>query len=96
MYIMTGDGKQIINSEYVERFCAVKKSDAALIVASYSDIRPPVTLARYKDIDEAQSTLEELLTAMAGGQSCYTMPESRLFFEEKVKKDARTKRKGSS
>lgn len=35
MYILTGDKKQIINSDFVERFCISEKPDAALIVASY-------------------------------------------------------------
>ena len=34
MYIMVPTGMQIINSEFVERFCVVEKPDAALVVAS--------------------------------------------------------------
>ena len=35
MYIMVPTGMQIINSNFVERFCVVEKPDAALVVASY-------------------------------------------------------------
>lgn len=96
MYILNGNGTQIVSSEFVERFCVVEKEDAALIVLSYSAERPPVTLARYKDVSEAKETLSDLFGAIAGGQACYTMPESQLFGMERIKKDARTKRRGGS
>ena len=95
-YIMTPTGHDIINSDFVERFRLVEKPDAALIVASYGDTRPPVTLSRYKDEKEAASAMGELLSALAANQPCYTLPDSLLYYEERIKKDARTKRKGGS
>ena len=73
MYIMVPTGMQIINSNFVERFCVVEKPDAALVVASYD--RSTVgahTLGRYADVREAQEALGELLVALAGGQTCCT------------------------
>lgn len=96
MYILSSDAKQIINSEYVERICIAEKIDAALIVLSYSSERPPVTLARYKDLQEAKEAMCDLYNALAGGQTFYIMPDSRIFAEETIKKDARIKRKGGS
>lgn len=96
MYIMLAGGRQIVNSEFVERFCISEKNDAALIVASYSDVRPPVTMARYANMDEARGVLCELMGALSGGQGYFTMPESVLYFEERTVKDARVKRKGGS
>ena len=96
MYIMAAGGKQIVNSEFVERFCLSEKGDAVLIVASYSDVRPPVTMGRYQDLAEARRVFGELMGALSGGQACYDMPESLLYAEERTKKDARTKRKGGS
>ena len=96
MYILTGDKKQIINSDFVERFCISEKPDAALIVASYDKNAKVVTVARYCDLREAQSVLGELLCAVAGGQAYYTMPESLLYAEQRISKDARIKRKGGS
>lgn len=96
MYIMAAGGKQIVNSEFVERFCISEKEDSALIVASYSDVRPPVTMARYKDVKEARRAIGELMGALAGGQTYFDMPESILYYEEHIKKDARTKRRGGS
>ena len=96
MYILTHDEKQIINSDFVERFCISVKDDAALIVASYGADRPPVTLTRCKHLNEARETLNALLYALSGRQSYYTMPESLLYAEELAKKDARVKRKGGS
>ena len=96
MYILTGDKKQIINSDFVERFCISEKPDAALIVASYDKNAKVVTVARYRDLREAQKVLGELLCAIAGGQAYYTMPESLLYAEQHISKDARTKRKGVS
>lgn len=55
-----------------------------------------VTVARYRDLREAQKVLGELLCAIAGGQAYYTMPESLLYAEQHISKDARIKRKGGS
>ena len=96
MYILSGDKKQIINSDFVERFCISEKPDAALIVASYDKNAKVVTVARYRDLREAQKVLGELLCAIAGGQAYYTMPESLLYAEQRISKDARIKRKGGS
>lgn len=94
MYILAG--KQLINSNFVERFCIVEKNDAALVVASYNDTRPAVTLSRYKNMREATDVLDELMYALSGEQATFIMPDSTLYHEEIIKKDARTKRKGGS
>lgn len=96
LYILSGSKKEIVNSDFVERFCVVVKSDASLIVLSYSDTRPPVTLAKYKDAVEAKGILAELFAALAGGQTYFEMPDSLLLAEERGIKDARVKRKGGS
>lgn len=96
MYIFAGDRKQIINSEFVERFCIAVKPDAALVIASYSETRPPVTISRYRDSAEANDALQELLSALARGERAFSMPDSIYYFEEKTIKDARTKRRGGS
>ena len=93
MYILAG--KQLINSNFVERFCIVEKNDAALVVASYNDTRPAVTLSRYKNIHEATGVLVELMYALSGEQTTFSMPDSSLY-HEKIIKDARTRRKGGS
>lgn len=97
MWIVAGDEKQIISSDFVQRFCVADKKDAVLIVASYDtgDSRP-VTIGRYKDAREAKDALADILTALAGDQEYFYMPESRLAHEQVVIKDARTKRKGGS
>ena len=96
MYIMSEDGRQIINADFPERFCIVAKPDATLIVASYGDARPPVTMGRYFGEDEARDVMGGLLTALWSGQSCFYMPISQLYAEERSKHDARTKRRGGS
>lgn len=96
MYILNQSQTQIINSEFVERFCVLEKTDAVLILLSYGDERSPVTLARYKDMKEAKEILYDIMLAMSGGQRYYVMQDSRLYAEEHIKKDARVKRKGGS
>lgn len=96
MFIMNNKGLEVINSQFVERFCISIKPDAALIVASYSDQRAPVTVARYADAAEAKEALVELSQALAGGTELFYMPDSRLFFAETERHDARVKRKGGS
>ncbi len=96
MYIVDSRAKQIIILDFVERFCVTEKDDAALIVASYSDVRPPVTMGRYRDLKETQDVLGQLLSALAGGQTVFHMPDSLLYAEQAITKDARTRRKGGS
>ena len=96
MYIMTEKCREIINSEFVERFCVVEKEDAVLIVASYNDVRRAVTMARYRDKKEAEWAMGELMGALSGGSTYFYMPDSVLHWEEHIKKDARTKRRGGS
>lgn len=97
MYIMVSTGMEIINSEFVERFCVVEKPDAALVVASYDrSTMGARTMGRYADVREAQEALDELLVALAGGQTCFTLPDSTLYYGERIKKDARVKRRGGS
>lgn len=97
MYILTGDGKSIIDSSFVKRFCIVEKSDACLIVASYSADRA-VTIGRYADRKEADAAFSSLFSNLVGNSDTYafTMPDSVLYHGEKRKCDARTKRKGGS
>lgn len=97
MYILTSDGKSIVDSAFVERFCLVGKPDAWLVVASYSADRV-VTIGRYADRKEADAAFGELLDNLAGNSGTYAfmMPDSVLFHGEKWKHDARTTRKGRS
>lgn len=92
---MSQNGRIIVNSEYTDHYSIAAKDDAVLIVAGCHGGRP-VTLGRYKEEKEASSALGELYAALIGGQSGFDMPESRLFAEEYIKKDARTKRRGGS
>lgn len=96
MYILNGSKREIVNTDFVERLCIAEKTDAALIVASYHTERPPVTLARYANADEAKDALQDLFHAISGSQSYFIMPDSTLYALERTKKDARTKRKGGS
>ncbi len=95
MYILNGPGKEIVNSDFVERFCIVEHEDTAMIIASYNANRA-VTLSKYKDLPEASSVLGDMLAALAGGQTSYEMPESSLFYGQRTIKDARTRRRGGS
>lgn len=96
MYILNYTENQIINTDLVERICLQEKNDATLIILSYGDQRAPIVAGRYKDMGEARNILKDLFTSMAGGQTYYYMPDSRLFGEETIRKDARIKRKGGS
>lgn len=97
MFIMTHDNTQIINVDFVERFCIVRKDDAVLIVLSYSAERgsPAVTIGRYATMQAAQGVMDELFSALVDGQTYYVMPDRR-YTEMPRKRDARTKRKGGS
>ena len=67
-----------------------------MYILSYDKNIQLVTVARYRDLREAQKVLGELLCAIAGRQAYYTMPESLLYAEQHISKDARIKRKGGS
>ncbi len=64
MFVLNGNGLELVNTAYVERFCIVLKADAALIVASYSKDRA-VTLGRYADEDAARDALTRLHLALS-------------------------------
>lgn len=64
MWFMNGNETEIINTEYVERFVIVEKDDAFLICASYSETRV-ITVARYRNKEEAYSALVGLLDAIS-------------------------------
>lgn len=95
MYILASDGKSIVDSSFCERFCIVEKTDACLIVASYSAERF-VTIGRYADRQEADAALGGILSDLSGGSRVFYMPDSTLFHGERRKRDARTVRKGGS
>lgn len=94
MYILASNQESVINSDYVQRFCITKKPDATLIIAYYSVDRA-VTIGRYAD-EEARGVLAELYSALSTEDKSYSMPDSRLFSEERLVRDARTKRRGGS
>lgn len=96
MYILTQDGTQVLDADKVERFCVSVMSDCDRIVASYSDIRPPVTIARYAKSEHAGQYLFNLLTALSAGEKAFCMPLSVLQAEERHIHDTRQKRKGGS
>lgn len=96
MHIFAKAGKQIVNSEFVERWCIVEKEDAALVIASYGNTVPPLTIGRYQNREEAEQALGQLYGALIGGARGFDMPESCYYDEERAKRDARTRRKGGS
>lgn len=97
MFIMSANGNEILNADFVERFRIDEKNDFDLIIASYSPETKPITIARYqKGKQEAQSALNELFAALIGGQQFFYMPMSTLYDEARIVKDARTKRRGGS
>lgn len=96
MWILTSDGKSIVDSNFVERFCLVEKPDAVLIVASYSAERI-VTIGRYADKKEAVSALTDLQINLVGNScSPYIMMDSILYHGEQWRRDARVARRGGS
>lgn len=96
MYIMVAAGTQFVDSDFFRRYMIISKDDAILITGVYDDETRPITLGRYADMNEAKSTLTDLFCALAGGNTHYFMPDSRLFYAQEKIHDARTKRKGGS
>lgn len=97
MFIMSCSGKEILNSDFVELFRIDEKDDCDLIIASYSSSERPVTMARYpKSTKEALAALNDLFTALIGGQQSFYMPMSTLYDGERIIKYARIKRRGGS
>ena len=69
------------------------KNDGCLICLGAGYDAPPVKIGAYDDEKQAQEILEDIFTAIIGGAKYYEMPPREI---EKLKKDARTARKGSS
>ena len=97
MIIMGTTGTTIVNSERAGSLPLVTLYRyTTLLVAGFGSEKKGVTIAKYEDMREAKEAMAELFDALAGGQKYYTMPDSRKYHEEKIKKDARTRRKGGS
>lgn len=76
MFIINGTGREIINTDFVQRFCMVEKYDSTLLIASYGLDVAPVTVARYKTKKEAAEALKSLHTALCNGMNGYALPVS--------------------
>lgn len=97
MYILDERGNQIVVSEFVQRFVIVRKPDAALIVASYGrGVDEAITIGRYANEKEAKDALIDLFNNLSYDGNCIRMLQSTYYDGERIKKDARTKRKGGS
>lgn len=81
MFFINENQTEMINSQYVERFRVDEKSDASIIIATYGEERHPVTVARYKNREEAIQALYTLCSEIEG-RSPYTMQASTLFTKE--------------
>lgn len=68
MFFQNERGTELINSDFVERFCTVERDDAVLVIASYGADRS-VTLGRYATPREAEEALSQILTALNDGYS---------------------------
>lgn len=94
MFILDPKGIYLFNTDLVERFAIVDKSDAVLIVASYSG--SPVTVARYGSTKEAREAMSEITRSLMDGKPYHSMPLSALLNEEQKIYDKRVKRRGGS
>ena len=64
MYIMDQSKKVIHNTDFIQRFHIVAKSDAWLVISSIEHDKTPDTLGRYFTEAEAKSVLEQLFKAL--------------------------------
>lgn len=96
MILLTSDGKTALNTDFVERFIIVEKSDATLIIASYNSERQPITVGKYINIREAEPVFLNLISHLSNDDRFFEMPDSVLFSGESKKMDARTERRGGS
>lgn len=95
MWIMTSNGKSLLDTQYVERFNLAEKPESTLIVAGYGEDRV-VAVGRYADKREATEVLGDLYAALVGGAKGYVMPDSAAYHPEQQIKDARVRRRGGS
>lgn len=96
MYIMDQQEKVIHNTDFIQRFHIVEKSDAWLIISSIEHDKTPDTLGRYFTEAEAKSVLEQLFKALTNEDKFFEMPRSFNQDTYERKRDARVKRKGGS
>ena len=96
MYILNQAGTEIINSEYMERFCVARKPENALVVASPGRDKQPTTLGRYENVTEACEVLDALFDALRYSEDSFLMPPSCAHADDYRIRDARQKRRGGS
>lgn len=96
MYILSGKDDEILDSAFIERFRKIRHQDAVLIIASYGDSRPAITIGKYANDSEADEAFGALFYALSDDKRYFIMPTSTLFSRERAVSDARTKRRGGS
>lgn len=96
MYILNERSGTIANSDFVAEFYLMDTSDSTLLSLRWHGVEKPATLERYRKHDEAMDALCQLFQALETDQAAFRMPESLYYFDEHIKKDARTKRRGGS
>lgn len=96
MFIMSEGDRLVLNSNFVRYFYPVIGNGHVLLYASFPGDEKGARLGTYKDLKEARDALGKLYAALALGENCFYMPESRYYNEERIVKDARVKRRGGS
>lgn len=96
MFILNDRSGSIVNTDYVREFFLTDTNDSTLFSALFHGSEKFTTLERYKTRKEAMGARDQLARALSDGDTVFHLPESLYYFEERIKKDARTKRKGGS
>lgn len=83
MWIMTHNGKEVINSAAVRRFIVIDRKPGEVVVSAIFDREtPPIMLKAYTNIAEAQKALSMLYGALANEWTSYEMPDDPYYTNE--------------
>lgn len=96
MHILNDRKGVIVDSRSVAEFFLTDTSDSTLLSLRWFGTEEPQTFERYRDRKEARDALGQLFCALSEGKATWILPESTYYFDEHIKRDARTKRKGGS
>ena len=97
MWVLSGNGEQMINMAQVRRVFLNRVGDAVLVGANYGDEAKVASLGKYREMDTAKRVLYDLVTSMDGGREFFIMPANGydVVYESRIM-DSRVKRKGGS
>ena len=97
MWVLSGDGMQMVNLDHAKRVFLNDLGDNVLIGVDLRDSSKIAPLGKYREMETARRVLADLITSFTGDTDFYIMPNNGydVVYESRIM-DSRVKRRGGS